>query len=351
VGREAAEDMKALVTGGGGFIGGAVCRQLLERGDSVRSYSRGEYPELEQMGIEVVRGDIANAEAVARAAEGCDIVFHAAAKAGVWGSRGDYERINVTGTRCVIDACRARGVTRLVFTSSPSVVFDGGDQNGIDESVPYPRKHLAHYPRTKAAAEAMVLDANGPALATVALRPHLVWGPGDNHLVPRVIARGKKAQLRAVRQPGAPPKLVDSTFIDNAASAHVDAGSKLSPGGPIAGKAYFISNGEPLVLEDLLNRILDAAGLPRIERSIAPRVAYAAGAALELAHAALQWIGIDSEPRLTRFVARQLATAHWFDLSAARRDLGYEPRVSIAEGMEQLAAWLQSNPAILEAMR
>ncbi len=343
--------MKALVTGGGGFIGGAIARRLLERGDEVRSFSRGAYPELARLGVECLCGDLADAGAVAAAVEGRDTVFHAAAKAGVWGSRAAYECANVLGTQNVIDACRRHGTRRLVFTSSPSVVFAGEDQEGVDESAPYPVRFIAHYPRTKAAAERLVLAANGPALSTVALRPHLVWGPGDNHLVPRVIQRGRKGQLRMVEARGAPSKLVDSTFIDNAASAHVAAALRLKPGAAAPGKAYFITNGEPRPMKDLLNGILRAAGLPPVVRTVSPAFAYAAGAVLEGLHGILRLTGVDAEPRMTRFVARQLATAHWFDISAARRDLGYEPQVSVAEGMRRLEAWLASSPAALEAAR
>src|SRR5262245_54910957 len=181
--------MRALVTGGGGFLGGAVVRRLVARGDAVRSLSRGAYPALATLGVEQCQADLADAGAVRRAAQGCDVVFHVAAKAGLAGRFADYHAANVLGTQNVLAACRACGVRALVFTSSPSVVFDGTDMEGVDESAPYPLHYHAHYPATKAQAERLVLAANGPELATVALRPHLIWGPGDNHLVPRVLAR------------------------------------------------------------------------------------------------------------------------------------------------------------------
>ncbi len=175
--------MRALVTGGGGFLGSAIARKLVARGDAVRSLARGDYPSLRTLGIETIRGDVADPENVRRAAEGCDIIFHVAAKAGVWGPFADYYRANVEGTRNVISACRALGIHRLVYTSSPSVVFNGRDMEGVDESAPYPAHHEAPYAATKAEAERLVLAANVPDLAVVALRPHLIWGPGDNHLV------------------------------------------------------------------------------------------------------------------------------------------------------------------------
>lgn len=326
--------MKALVTGGGGFIGKAIVERLSRRGDSVRTLSRTPHPELSALGAEAVLGDVADRDAVSRAARGVDVVFHAAAKAGVWGPPAEYHRSNVEGTENVIAACRACRVPRLVFTSSPSVVFDGRDMEGVDESVPYPSRYEAPYPATKAAAERLVLAADGPDLATTALRPHLVWGPGDNHLVPRIVCRAREGGLLRI---SGPPRLVDSTYIDNAADAHVLAADRLSPGSPPAGRAYFISNGEPRPVWDLVDAILAAAGLPPLTRSIPPAAAWAVGCALELVHRALRLPG---EPRMTRFLASELSTAHWFDISAARRDLGYEPRVSIDEGLRRLSASL-----------
>jgi len=204
--------MKAFVTGGGGFLGLALVKILREGGHDVVSLQRGYYPELEKTGTRCFRGDIGDLEGVKEAAAGCDTVFHVAAKAGVWGKYDDYYRANVLGTRNIIDACRDLKIPRLIFTSSPSAIFSGRDENGIDESAPYPRKHLATYPRTKAIAEGLVLSANGGGLATVALRPHLIWGPGDPHLVPRVIERAIAGRPTSTTPPGptsSPPK--DST--------------------------------------------------------------------------------------------------------------------------------------------
>ena len=329
--------MKALVTGGGGFLGKAIVKLLLARGDDVRSFSRGAYPDLARLGVEHVCGAIDDAEAVLRAAEGCDIVFHVAAKAGVWGPYDEFYRANVLGTRNVIDACRQLGIRRLVYTSSPSVVFDGTDMAGVDESVPYPEHFEAFYPQTKAAAEQLVLQANDGTLATVALRPHLIWGPEDNHLVPRILERGAKGALRRI---GTRDCLVDTIYIDNAAIAHLQAADRLEIGSVVAGKVYFLSQGEPLPVWEVVNRILTAGGLPPVSRTISPGLAYAAGAALETIYTLLHLKG---EPRLTRFVARELSTAHWFDLGAARRDFGYEPQISFDEGIAKLRAWLMKG--------
>ncbi len=329
--------MKVLVTGGGGFLGGAIVRRLVARGDAVRTLQRGEYPALAALGVECVRGDLGDAALVQAAVRGCDAVIHTAAKAGVWGPFEDYYRANVVGTRNVLAACRVVGVKRLVYTSSPSVVFDGRDEAGIDETAPYPARYLAHYPRTKAEAERAVLEANGPELATVALRPHLIWGPGDPHLLPRLVALAKSGKLRLVARDD---NLVDSTYVDNAALAHVLALDALSradvPHRPAcAGRAYFISNGEPLAMAELVNKLLAAKGVPPVTRTISPGLAYAAGAMLEMLYKLLRR---RDEPPITRFVARQLSTSHWFDLTAARRDLGCEAEVSLAEGLARLAA-------------
>ncbi|MBI2191692.1 MAG: NAD-dependent epimerase/dehydratase family protein [Planctomycetes bacterium] len=332
--------MKILVTGGGGFLGAAIVGRLKERGAEVRSFSRGEHAELAALGVEHRRGDLADPAAVATAAEGCELVYHVAGKPGIWGPYADYYRANVLGTQNVLEACRQQRIHRLVYTSSPSVIFDGRDQENADESVPYPKRFAAAYPQTKAMAEKMVLEANGTEMATVALRPHLIWGPGDNQLVPRILARAKAGRLWRI---GTAPCRVDSTYIDNAADAHLLAGDRLSPGSPIAGKAYFISQGQPMPLWDLVNGILRAAGLPPVTRTLPRSAAYAAGWLSEVVYRSLPLTG---EPPMTRFLARELSTAHWFDIRAARRDLGYEPRISIEEGLRRLEAWLRPSSIV-----
>lgn len=330
--------MKALVTGGGGFLGKAIVRLLVERGDTVRSFSRQAHPALDAFGVEHLCGALDDAEAVRQAAKGCDVVFHVAAKAGVWGPYQEFYRANVLGTQQVIAACRANGIQRLVYTSSPSVVFDGRDMEGVDESVPYPEHYEAFYPQTKAEAEQLVLLANDEDLATVALRPHLIWGPEDNHLVPRILARGRKGALRRI---GTRECLVDTIYIDNAAQAHLQAADRLAIGSVVAGKAYFLSQGEPLPVWEVVNRILAAGGVPPVTRTISPRLAYVVGCILERIY---MLFSLQGEPRMTRFVARELSTSHWFDLTAARRDFDYAPTVSFDEGMTRLQAWLASQP-------
>jgi nucleoside-diphosphate-sugar epimerase len=324
--------MKALVTGGAGFLGGAIVRRLRARGDAVRHFSRGRHSELDTLGVEPVRGDVADAKAVCEAAAGCEVVFHVAARVGGWGPRAEYHRTNVVGTANVIEACRRVGVGRLVYTSTPSVVHTGSDIEGADERLPYATHFDAPYPETKAEAERLVLAANDATLATVALRPHLVWGPGDRQLIPRLLDRARAGRLWLV---GGGETLVDATYIDNAVEAHLLAADRLAPGASCAGLAYFIGQGEPAPARELVNGVLAAAGLPPVSRRMPARVAWLAGALCELAY---RLLGRKDEPPITRFAATQLATAHWYDLGAARRDLGYVPRVTTAEGLERLRA-------------
>ncbi|PQO30534.1 NAD-dependent epimerase/dehydratase family protein [Bremerella cremea] len=332
--------MSMLVTGGGGFLGRYIVEQLLELGEEVRVLSRQRYPELEQLGVECFQGDLRDKEAVEKAVRGCEVVFHVAAIAGIWGRWPDYYGINVEGTQNIIAACEAWNVERLVYCSSPSVTFDGTDQKGVNESAPYPEMWLAHYPHSKALAEQMVLAANRPgSLLTCALRPHLIWGPRDQHLIPRLIQRAKTGKLRIV---GDGKNLVDMVYVENAASAHIQAaGALLIAPDQVGGKAYFITQGAPVRLWDWINDILALEGLPPVRKRVSANVAYYAGAMMETAY---KMVGrMKEEPRMTRFLARQLATHHYFDISSARHDLQYAPKVSTEEGMRRLGEELASR--------
>jgi len=325
--------MKVLVTGGTGFLGGAICRLLAARGDAVSSFARTPVPALDALGVSQVRGDLGNLEQLVVASKGMDAVVHVAAKAGDWGTLEQYYAANVAGTDHVLAACFMNGVPRLVYTSTPSVVHAGGDIEGGNESLPYATHFLAHYPRTKALAEQRVLHANGPELSTVALRPHLIFGPGDRNLFPRIVARRRAERLRFIAPGG---KRVDVTYVDNAAQAHLDALDRLAPEAACAGRAYFISQGVPVVLEDMVNDLLRVAGLPPETRLLKPALAQLLARACE---GLWRVLPLPGEPPLTRFLVEQLSTAHWFDISAAKRDLGYHPTVSISEGLGRMSEW------------
>jgi nucleoside-diphosphate-sugar epimerase len=326
---------KILVTGGGGFLGKALIQQLIARGHTIHTLNRGEYPELEAMGVRCFQGDLADPAVVKEAARGCTTVFHVGAKAGVWGEYADYYKANVIGTQNVLLACRSLEIPRLIYTSSPSITFAGRDQEGIDETNPLPSQYMAAYPATKALAEKLVLAASGPELATVSLRPHLIWGPGDNHIIPRLLDRARKGRLRLIGEAG---KKVDAVYIDNAVQAHLCAYDRLHKDSSIAGKVYFITNDEPMPLEDIINAILKAAGLPQVNRRIPARAAYILGGAFEFVYRLLR---LNQEPPLTRFAASQMSTSHWYNTRAAREELGYQPKVSMQEGFQRLALALQ----------
>jgi nucleoside-diphosphate-sugar epimerase len=321
-----------LVTGGGGFLGAAVAGRLAARGDRVFSFSRGEHPHLAGLGVEHIRGDIADAGALERACRGVEVVYHTAAKPPPWGPLSDYRRTNVTGTAMVIAACRHAGVKRLVHTSTPSVLFSGRDLEGVDESTPYPPRWHSPYAATKAAAEQQVLQAAADGLPAIVLRPHEIWGPGDPHFVPRILARAHR-----LRRIGDGNNLIDTTYIDNAAQAHLLAADRLGENPGLSGRVYFISQGEPVPAWEMIDAILKAAGRGPVKGRISHRSAWLAGWACELIYRGLRLAG---EPPLTRFVADALARTHWFDIGAARRDLGYAPAVSTAEGLRRLEIWL-----------
>lgn len=325
-----------LVTGGSGFLGGAVVRRLVARGETVRSLQRQDSPDLRKLGVDIFHADLADRDAVIQAAQTCEAVIHIAAKTGVWGPQEDYYRANVLGTRNIIEACLANNIRRLVYTSTPSVIHAGGDIEGVDESIPLATHFEIAYPATKAEAEQLVRSANSTELGTVALRPHLIWGPHDPQLTARILARGKIGRLRLV---GKGLKLIDSVYIDNAVDAHILALDQIAPGAACAGNAYFITQGEPMPQRDLINGILKAGGLPPCEKSISPQAAYAVGAVMEIIWKVL---GRQDEPMMTRFVAKQLSTAHWYDISAAKQDLGYEPLIRVAQGLQILEQSLRS---------
>jgi nucleoside-diphosphate-sugar epimerase len=331
--------MKILVTGGGGFLGRAIVRRLLARGDLVRVFSRSPQPGLVASGVECVRGDVGDAAAVRDACAGRDAVIHTAAKAGVWGATREFHATNVIGTQHVLDACRATGVGLLVYTSTPSVVYTGGALAGANESLPLLARCPCAYPMTKAEAERRVLAANSPGvLHTTALRPHLIWGVGDPHLIPRVVARARAGRLRIV---GGGRNRVDLTHVENAAHAHLLALDALRESRPrAAGRAYFISDSAPVRLWEWVNVLLDRLGIAPVRKRIPFVAAYRLGALTEVVWRVFP---LSTEPPMTRFVATELAEDHWFDITAARRDLAYSPVVDTVPAFDALVGSLRGG--------
>ncbi len=324
--------MHVLVTGCGGFLGAEIARQLLSRGDTVTGVSRGAYPELESLGMKLERGDLTDAGFVGRVVRDVDAVVHTAAKAGVWGRQDEYFSINKLATDSIIDACRVGSIRSLVYTSSPSVTFDGEHQSGVDESVPYASKWMCDYPHTKALAEQAVIEAHRVGeLHTVSLRPHLIWGEDDPHILPRVVERARRGRLRIV---GDGTNRVDTVHVINAAAAHVDAlDSLVKDPKRCGGRAYFITQDEPVNCWDWISEVCEIHGVRPPTKRISFSAASRMGAVLETVYRAL---GKTQEPPMTRFVAAQLAKDHYFNITAAKQLLGYRPRISMHEGLERL---------------
>ena len=331
--------MRALVTGGGGFLGRAIVEQLLARGDEVRTLARGAYPELDALGATSVQHDLRQRSGLDAHLEGIDVVFHVASKTGVWGPAEEFFGINVTGTEHLLDAAQAAGVRSFVYTSSPSATFSGGDaENATEADCPYPDHFEAPYPQSKAEAEKRVLAANSDDFATTALRPHLIWGPRDPHIPPRLMVRRQQGRLMCV---GDGKNKVGITYVDNAAAAQLQAADALQPGSPNAGKAYFITDPDPVLLWRWIDQFLVRVGLEPVERSVSPRVALFMGGVLEWVWRTFDRAG---EPPMTRFVAKELSTSHWYNLEAARCDFGYTPLVGPEDGLRAAVAWFREHP-------
>ncbi len=326
-----------LVTGFGGFLGSEIAKQLLTAGYAVRGLARGEYPELEKIGVEAIRGDVSNRDTVLKASEGCAAIVNTAAKAGVWGAWQEYYRINTLATSHLLEAAHRNQVQAFVQTSSPSVTFAGKPQSGVNESEPYPKKWLCFYPQTKALAEQSVLAAAQVGrVRTCALRPHLIWGLGDPHLFPRVISRTQQGRLRRV---GDGANLIDVVHVTNAARAHVQAVERLlESDSQLNGQSLFLTDGAPIACWDWITRILDCAQVPVPSRSISYTAAYRLGAVLEILYRTCR---VQTEPAMTRFVAAQLALDHYFNIERARQLLGYDPSVDREAEFARCQPWLR----------
>ena len=325
---------KVLVTGGGGFVGLAIVRQLAAMGVETTVVGRHHYPAAEAIGARSLVGDICDLEFLKQAANGHDAVFHVAAKAGIWGDREAYYSVNVQGTENVIEACLVNGIRTLVHTSTPSVVFNGNNLQGGDESLPYSKNPLCHYAETKILAEKKVLVANSEQLRTASLRPHLIWGPGDTQIIPRLIQRGRQGKLKIV---GDGRNLVDISYVDNVADAHVLAAENLATVGTAAGQAFFISQGEPVVLWNWINELFNRVAISPVSKQVSFGAAYKAGRIVESLYSLLR---LQSEPQMTRFLAEQLAKSHWFSIDKAKKIFSYSPKISTSVGMDRLVTWL-----------
>ncbi|MGW8255940.1 MAG: NAD-dependent epimerase/dehydratase family protein [Thermoguttaceae bacterium] len=326
--------MDVLITGAGGFLGSYILEKLLARKDRVRAFCRSHSPALKNLGVEITLGDLRRRDSVIDACQGVEAVFHVAGLTGLGGAWRDFYQINTLGTRWIIEGCQKHGVRRLVFTSSPSVIFDGNDLCGVDESTPYARRWLCHYARSKALAEQEVLAANGSnGLLTCALRPHLIWGPRDRSLVPRLWDRARRGRLVQV---GLGSNLIDTTYVENAADAHIQAADALASNGAPAGKAYFISQGEPVNCWAWINELLALADLPPVRKSMSFARAWMLGACFEAWYGLF---GLPGDPPLTRFLAGEMARSHYFSIARAKADFGFSPAVSTADGMSRLAQW------------
>jgi 2-alkyl-3-oxoalkanoate reductase len=329
--------VRVLVTGARSLLMGGIAAALVARGDEVVCLQRRPAHFAGSERARQVLGDIGDAAVLADAIEGCDAVIHGAAKVGVMGTWEEYRRVNVDGTARVIAAARAARCSRMVHVSTPSVAHEGASLVGGGADPAVARPDGAHYPRSKAMGEQVALAADDDDLGVVALRPHLVWGPGDTQLVGRILQRARAGRLVMV---GSGSALVDSTYVDNAVSAHLAALDALGEGAPCRGKAYVISNGEPRTVAELLEGICTAAGVPFAPRRVPVPFAVAAGSLVERLWPARR----GDEPPITRFVAEQLATAHWFDPRPVIRDLGWRPSVSLEEGFARLGEWFRLEP-------
>jgi len=322
----------AFVSGGTGFLGAAIIRQLVKLNITVTSFARSISPELEFLGVIQKQGDLRDIKQVQNAIGNQELILHVAAKAGVWGKYNDYYDINVIGTKNILSSAIQNNAKAFIYTSSPSVIFTGEDMHNVNESVPYPSRYLAAYPKTKAIAEQLVRNATIP---TISLRPHLIWGPGDPHLIPRIFRKAKYLRKIGTNMP-----YVDTVYIDNAANAHILAAIALHKNHSLSGNVYFISQDNPVRLWEFINTILSLRDFPPIRKKISAKLAYRIAGFLEGLYATFS---CTTEPPLTRFVVKEMTSSHWFNIDRAKNDLAYQPKIDTKEGLRQVEKWLRES--------
>lgn len=323
--------MNILVTGASGFLGFEIAKALKEKGHTVYNFSRTHTEELEENGIPTRKGDLSHYPDLYQALEGIDAVFHVAAKVAMWGKWEDFYRINVSGAHNMIKALKERGIKKLVFTSSPSVVFDKHELLGANESTPYPANSLSMYAKSKAMAEKYILESSDLNLATCALRPHLVFGKRDKNIIPRLVESRSKGKLKRI---GNGDNLVDVIHVKNAVHAHLLAFDKLDINSPLSGEAYFIAQEKPVNLWDFIDQILLKKGANKVEGKVSLKLAYCLGALVEVF---LKLFKIHNvHPPMTRFVALQMGTSHYFSHDKAKEHFNYEPILTIDQALEDI---------------
>lgn len=323
--------MKVFITGGGGFLGSHIVDQLLKEGHEITSYSRGDYPELRSKGVKTVQGSLSDREKLIESCKDHDVFFHTASKVAMWGKVEDFYQTNVVGTQNALNAAKENGIKQFIYTSTPSVVFGDHSLSGVNEETPYPEKSYSRYGSSKAQAEKWVLEQNGVEISTVSLRPHLIFGPRDRNLIPRLVDAAKKGRLKIV---GDGKNRVDVLYVENAANAHVKAWQALiEKPEKVGGQAYFIGQG-PVVLWDFINEILEHYRVPSVQKKIPFKKAFKIGGVIEKG---AELLGVYNwHPPMTRFVALQLSKDHYFSHQKAMVDLGWKPEVSIKEALGRL---------------
>lgn len=322
--------MNILVTGAGGFLGQYIAEQLIAEGHKVFNFSRSSYKELDDIGIETRKGNLLDTDSIESALKGIEGVFHVAGKVAMWGKWDDFYQTNTIGTKNLVDACKKRGIKKFVYTSTPSVVFGEDEIIGADETLEYPKEYISLYAKSKMLAEKYVLESSDDSFFTCAIRPHLIFGPRDKNIIPRLIEAGSKNKLKII---GDGKNLVDIIYVENAAKAHIQAFNKLEENSPVNGQSYFIAQERPVNLWDFINTILTKSNIPSVKKKISTKKAYKIGSVIEKSLGLLRIWNV--HPPMSRFVALQLGKSHYFSHKKAQAHFDYSPEVTIEAAIER----------------